>query len=788
MVIRRRASWVSLAAAAALVVGYAPGAVARATESHRTSDVLAATLLGDRLGPADPARRMDIEVVLADPQLAAERALANAVVDPHSPQYRQFLTPAQYAARFALPESQRRRALDWLRGGGLTAQEQSGTGDLLHASGTVAQLQRLFDIHLGTYRVGSTEFLANDRAPSVPADLAVRAVLGLETFHRFRVPAHATHAVHPAVGAFGGLINVRSLWRTYDVPADNEGQGARAGVFMVGNTAPVIGSLRVFEAEEKLPRVPVRTVFTEPGKPEDFAANDGGIEWMLDTQSSTGMAPRMSELALYTAKSLGDADIVAAFAFWANDPNGPAMMNASFGGCEAMPVGTQTGRNDLVVQLGNNIQEASEKSLMQAFTEGRTLFASSGDTGSGCPVVAAPVVGGGNGVLVQPFPGQNYPAASPWATSVGGTVLDLGKDGARNDEQAWAFTGGGSALFIPEPPWQRSEPHVNRPCLLTDADGVPLPPGTICRGVPDVAALSGNATQAFNIINYNKHDVAAGTSLSSPLMMGMWSRIVAAAAHPIGPAAPAIYRLTPQQRAVDLHPITQGEFGGNGLYLPGPGWNYNAGYGSPDVAKLAVDLAGGTRPQSHPRARKVPAPATGDAVACKPFGTSPAGNVEPNFFGDSGKGQDVTDAFMEMSGDGKSLILTVHGPQLTPTVPMGLLDKEVTVSWVRNNVTYLVTASAAPGGHVVGSVEIDRRENGDEQPTPSAKKETKIPVSWTPGTVVMTVPLDAVGSPKPGDRLSDPIATVGSNFGPEDVAGPQYDFTVGQACHSRVRS
>jgi hypothetical protein len=61
-------------------------------------------------------------------------------------------------------------------------------------------------------------------------------------------------------------------------------------------------------------------------------------------------------------------------------------------------------------------------------------------------------------------------------------------------------------------------------------------------------------------------------------------------------------------------------------------------------------------------------------------------------------------------------------------------------------------------------------------------KETKVPVTWTTGTVVMTVPLSAVGSPAPGARFSEPIATAGSNFGPEDVAGPTNDYTVGQRC------
>jgi subtilase family serine protease len=776
---RHRSGWVSLTVGA-LVLGMSPVGVARAADTHRTNDVLVGDLLSERLGPADPARRMDVEVMLADPKLAEERALANAVVDPHSPQYHRFLTPAEYAERFALPITVRDRALRWLRAGGLDAQEQSGTGDLLHAAGTVAQLEKLFNLRLGRYRVGDTTFVANDRAPAVPADLPVKAVLGLETLHRFAVPKHT---VHPMVGNFSGLVDVRSLWKTYDVPAGNEGEGSRAGVFMVGNTAPVVGSLRVFETVEKLPRVPVRTVLTAPGRPEDFEANEGGIEWMLDSQSSTGMAPRMSELALYTAKSLGDADIVAAFAYWANDPHGPTIMNASFGGCEAMPFGTQTGRGDLVVQLGNNIQEASDKSLMQAFTEGRTLFASSGDTGSGCASIAAPIVGAGNGAVVQPVPAQNYPAVSPWVTAVGGTVLDLAKDGTRKDEQAWAFTGGGSSLFIPEPPWQKGEPNINRPCLLTDPDGVPLPPGTICRGVPDVAALSGNLMQGFRIFSYNKPDVASGTSLSSPLTMGMWARVLAAADRPIGPAAPVIYRLSAQQRATDLHPITQGELGGNGLYLPGPGWNYTSGYGALNVAKLTADLAGATKARKHPKPARVPEPRTGNSVACKPFGTSPAGNIGPNTLGDSGKGQDITDASMTTSADGKSVVITVHGPQLTPTVPLGAPDKEVAVSWFRDGVTYVATARVDLVGQVSGSVDKQKRMSDDATtPTVDTDKPRDIPVTWTTGTVTMTVPLDAVGSPHAGDRFREPIATAGSRFGPDDVAGPTYDYTVGQRC------
>ena len=82
---RGRAWSIPLVVVGTLVLSCAPGSVARATEEHRTTDVLAVDLLKDRLGPADPDQRLDVLVTLADPKLAEERALANAVVDPHSP-------------------------------------------------------------------------------------------------------------------------------------------------------------------------------------------------------------------------------------------------------------------------------------------------------------------------------------------------------------------------------------------------------------------------------------------------------------------------------------------------------------------------------------------------------------------------------------------------------------------------------------------------------------------------------------------------------------------------------
>ena len=285
---------------------------------------------------------MTVAVVLADPDESAERSFADAVVDPASPGYRHFLTPAGYAARFALPAAVRSATTSWLRAGGLDLGYVSPLGDLVTATGTVAQLDRVFKVTLGDYRVGTTTFFANDVAPLVPGGLPIQGVLGLNGLQRFA--ADKPKVVHPAVGAFSGVVEVKSLWATYDAPAADTGQGVRMGVFMAGNTDPVIGSLRVFEDQQNLPKVPVRVVHTEPGRPDEFGSNDGGGEWMLDSQASTGMAPGVSELDLYTSKSLADSDLVASMAYWANDASGPQMMNASFGECEAFPFTAQIGK------------------------------------------------------------------------------------------------------------------------------------------------------------------------------------------------------------------------------------------------------------------------------------------------------------------------------------------------------------------------------------------------------------------------------------------------------------
>jgi subtilase family serine protease len=359
-------------------------------------------------------------------------------------------------------------------------------------------------------------------------------------------------------------------------------------VFGAGATDGTIADLRSFETEFHLPTTPVAVQHVGPGP---FTDTSGAVEWDIDTQAASGMAPDLAGLTLYFGTDLADATVADLFSTWANDPNGPAQANASFGECERTVLDPLVPQGTGVIALGNNLQPVADQILRQAAMEGRTLFSATGDTGSSCPVVVLPVIGAGNGVLNQVVPLTNYPASSPYAVAVGGTVLYTNgtTPDARFAEYAWTFTGGGDTLLIDVPAYQAATPGASLPCVATP-DGQLTNLGHPCRGIPDVAAQSGDVlTNGYAIVSAGQDSQGGGTSLSSPLWAGMWARVnQSVGGSGYGFANETLYRLgnDAARRARDFFDVTVGS---NGLYTARPGWDYVSGFGTPDVANIIAD-------------------------------------------------------------------------------------------------------------------------------------------------------------------------------------------------------
>ena len=107
---------------------------------------------------------------------------------------------------------------------------------------------------------------------------------------------------------------------------------------------------------------------------------------------------------------------------------------------------------------------------------------------------------------------SSSPANTPFSTGVGGTVLysDGNEPAARYQETAWTYSGGNPSPFISAPDYQQGVPNLSRSCLL-DAYGGTTNTGQLCRGVPDVAALSGDALSNGYTIVSDGEDAAGGT-------------------------------------------------------------------------------------------------------------------------------------------------------------------------------------------------------------------------------------------------------------------------------------
>src|SRR5699024_6401038 len=136
----------------------------------------------------------------------------------------------------------------------------------------------------------------------------------------------------------------------------------------------------------------------------------------------------------------------------------------------------------------------------------------------------------------------SWPAASQYVVAVGGTTLSTSGN-TWTGETVWSGTGGSESLFEPMPSWQQ---------------GVGQNAGGTHRGVPDIAFDADPSSGALVIVNGRTQQIG-GTSLASPLFVGLWARVIAAHGTNVGFAAPLIYQLPSSV----FHDVTQGNNNGS---------------------------------------------------------------------------------------------------------------------------------------------------------------------------------------------------------------------------------
>lgn len=183
------------------------------------------------------------------------------------------------------------------------------------------------------------------------------------------------------------------------------------------------------------------------------AGSQTGIESNLDVQTSTAVLPDAAAVAF--------VETVGSLSFMQNLIQGyttaltvlePDVTTLSYGACVS------------ALKESGDWQPRRYVDDLFAFAGvvGTSVFISAGDSGSsGC------LHGGGTDASIQ----ADYPAASPWATAVGGTRIILGEGNRRVNEVVWNSTtwdpqlqagGGGAPSPYPSPWYQRSMSSADR--------------------------------------------------------------------------------------------------------------------------------------------------------------------------------------------------------------------------------------------------------------------------------------------------------------------------------------
>lgn len=546
-----------------------PVAFAAASTTTWSATNTQATTLADatNLGtlPADTPLQIVVGLSLNHPN--ALRQYIQSISTPGTSTFGESLTPSEFTATYGPTDAQVESVTDYLTQAGLSNISVSSNNLLITADGSASQIDAAFNTQLDQFSQAGQTVYANVTPAEVPTSLqgVVAGVLGLNDAARMSLPLAFKSLSTSSLPNYPASYNPQGFWQAYDVGNTPAASGTNIAIFAEGDLTQVVEDLRTEESANGLPQVPLTVVPVGIASPD----TSGADEWDLDTQYSTGMAGTVAHLYVYDTTSLTDSDIAREFNAFASQDVAKAG-SASFGECEF----------DAYLDGSMVIDD---EIFAEAAAQGQTTFASAGDTGGFCAVTPT------NGVPAG-APDVNYPASSPYVVAVGGTTLITNSNGSYDEELAWTGGGGGTSLFESAPYWQ-----------------LPVVPPTTNegKGLPDIA-MDADPNSGANVVVDGSTEVVGGTSLSSPLSLGVWARMETSHGNRLGFAAPLLYGVYGSD---GFHDIVLGD---SGPYPATPGWDFATGLGTFDVSNMNTVL-NTYAPQSAvaPSGPAGPAPAPG---------------------------------------------------------------------------------------------------------------------------------------------------------------------------------
>jgi len=247
---------------------------------------------------------MDLAVGLPLRNQEELNELLKQLADPASPNFRRYLTPAQFTERFGPSEADYQALRAFFEANGLTVTGTHPNRMIVDVSGTVADIESTFHVHLLYWRhpVRGT-FFAPDREPSLDAGVTILDIAGLDNFVLARpmdLRSRPFSSGQPftqtlTTGSGPGGLYIGSDFRNAYAPAVTlNGAGQSVGLFELGGfyASDVQAN---FEAAGLAP-VQVDTVLLDGVGGEPSSSN---VEVALDIMMAAYMAPGLSRIIVY---------------------------------------------------------------------------------------------------------------------------------------------------------------------------------------------------------------------------------------------------------------------------------------------------------------------------------------------------------------------------------------------------------------------------------------------------------------------------------------------------------
>lgn len=476
-------------------------------------------------------QQVEFEVFLPLQHQAELDALLVQLHDQSSPQFRHWLTPEEFAARFGADPDSLDRVQSALQRRGLVVQERHARS--LTVDGAAAAVRAGLGLDLRTVQGAHGARVVAARGTALPAELANEGAL-IAAFQPFE--AHKKHGKR--LGRIADLPQNRydptgpywftDLKQAYEFPTYQALTGKGRTIAIVMSNDFLDSDMALYFGHEKLAVPKIVRVPVNGGAPFD---PDASLEVSLDIQQSGGMAPKAT-IRAYNLPDLSDDSILRAYNRIVQN-NAADIVSSSFGGAELFYTAAYSGGTDYTYIL-----QIYESVFKQGNAQGITFVASSGDSGG---LGATTPDYFTNSPAAHFIPGVEHPADSPHVTGVGGTNLVTTSvagslqsryvtENAYGDPEVpydpyglgsnvsggyWGSGGGESVLFA-KPGYQYLVPTHSSMRTVPDVSlqmgGCPAGISQLPCGTPRSASVVANGGAFYGVI---------GTSVSAPGFAGI---------------------------------------------------------------------------------------------------------------------------------------------------------------------------------------------------------------------------------------------------------------------------